>query len=443
MYPANPTAGLSSMSVEDTQVEPAVGAPKRILFVEQNVDGTIGGSYRSLLYLLKGLDKTAYTPIAAFYRTHELLQEYEAAGCRTLVLSHPQPVDLLSGLDRLGTFGRLLGPAARLLQKAINLVWVSGAQIARGVLLLRRERVDVLDLNNGVTVGSELLIASKLLGLPCVIHQRGITPVPRWCAWLAGKADHVICVSDAARDNLVANGLKAERVTAVHSGIDLHSLKANIRRSPAEVRASLGIPEGALVVGLAGMIRRWKGQIVLVKAMQQLRPRYPHLRALIMGALADNDPSDRAYFEEIRAYMAEHDLDGAVTVLDYQPNAPEFLQIFDIMVHTAIDPEPFSRVVIEGMALGRPIVASATGGTPEAIEDGVSGFLVPGGDPERLAERIDLLVRTPELRERLGRAAAARAESRFHITRHVRTTEEIYRSLSEPERTRVGERSTR
>jgi glycosyltransferase involved in cell wall biosynthesis len=417
-----------------TQAVPAQDAararPLTILYVEQNVDGTTGGSYRSLLYLLKGLDKNVYSPIVAFYREHELLADYQAAGCRTMILSHPRAMDLASPVLRLGAVGRALAPLARVVQKAWNLVWVSGSQLVRGLVLLRRQRVDVLDLNNGVTVGTELLVASKLLGIPCVIHQRGITHVPRWCAWLTRHADHVICVSDAARDNLVAHGLLPERVTAVHSGINPEELRRKIRRTPRQVRASLGIPDSALVVGLAGMIRLWKGQMVLVKAMAGLHRQHPHVHALIMGGVSDNDPSDRAYLEEIRAYMATHDLDKCITLLDYQPNAPEFLQIFDVMVHTAIDPEPFSRVVIEGMALGRPIVASATGGTPEAVEDGITGFLVPAGDADALADRIALLIQQPELRATLGSAALARVETRFHIDRHVGRTQDIYAALS-------------
>ena len=101
-----------------------------------------------------------------------------------------------------------------------------------------------------------------------------------------------------------------------------------------------------------------------------------------MGGVSDKAPADRIYLNQLREYIDAHGLKSCVTILDYQANAPEFLQMFDVMVHTAVDPEPFSRVVIEGMALGRPIVASATGGTPEAIDDGGCGFLVPGGDPQ-------------------------------------------------------------
>ena len=401
----------------------------RILYVEQNLDGTTGGSYRSLLFLLKGLDRRAVMPIVTFYRGHELLNDYQAAGCRTMLLWYPTVFDFTSSLRRLGWMGRVVAPAASLIQKVLNLAWVSGALFLRNLVLLLRERIDVLHLNNGVTVGAEFVLAAKLLGLKCVIHQRGITPVPRWCRWIAGWADHVICVSEAAKDNLVAHGLRADRCTAIHNGINMEALRGQITRSPHEVRAALGIDAHKKIVGVAGMIRPWKGQMVLVKAMERVRQSHPEALAIIVGGVSDSDPRDREYDNELSSYIRERGLSGCIRLLDYQPNAPEFLQTFDVMVHTAIDPEPFSRVVIEGMALERPIVASSTGGTPEAIADGISGFLVPPDDAAALAHGVETLLEREDLRAAFGRAARETVERKFLIRDHIARTQAVYEAL--------------
>jgi glycosyltransferase involved in cell wall biosynthesis len=240
----------------------------------------------------------------------------------------------------------------------------------------------------------------------------------------------VISVSEAARQNLVSYGFAPDRCTAIHNGINMGELLDKIKRTSRQVRQSLGIGDDQVIVGLAGMIRPWKGQMVLVQAMAELHRRYPQVVALIMGGVSDKAPADRIYLNQLREYIDAHDLKSCVTILDYQANAPEFLQTFDVMVHTAVDPEPFSRVVIEGMALGRPIVASATGGTPEAIDDGECGFLVPAGDPHALADRIARLVEDPALRATLGRAAREKVERRFLIQDHVSRTEAVYRQIA-------------
>jgi glycosyltransferase involved in cell wall biosynthesis len=422
MNPSTPAAQASSGAWEASPP----GVVHRILYVEQNRDGTIGGSYRSLLLLLQGLDHQIYLPIVAFYRGHELLDDFRRAGCRTLVLWYPTPIDLTTPLRGIGAPGRLLLPLFRLLQKVLNFWWVSIPLFVRNVALLLRERIDILHLNNGVGVGAEFLVAAKLLGLKCVIHQRGIGPLPKRGLQLARRVDHIICVSDAARQNLIEHGLDRERCSAVHNGISLADVEGQIRRDRMAVKSALGLAPETLVIGLAGMIRRWKGQMVLVRAVERLQPSQTSVKVLIMGGVSDRYPRDRAYLDEVCAFIREHDLEDRIMILDHQPNAMEFLQVFDIMVHAAIDPEPFSRAVIEGMALGLPIVASSTGGTPEAIQDGVSGFLVPPDDPDALAERIDLLLRRPDLREAFGRAARETVQRKFLIEQHVSRTQDIY-----------------
>jgi hypothetical protein len=159
--------------------ESRVRSPAVILLFEQNVDGTTGGSYRSMLYLVKLMDRTRFRPIAAFYREHDLLPEYRANAEKTILLRYPKPFDW-AGRWRNATNGRrypLFGVVLAA-QKVANIFRMSVFQIVRGVVVLARERVDVLHLNNGVTVGNELVIAAKLLGRKCVLHQRGILPIP-------------------------------------------------------------------------------------------------------------------------------------------------------------------------------------------------------------------------------------------------------------------------
>jgi len=100
----------------------------------------------------------------------------------------------------------------------------------------------------------------------------------------------------------------------------------------------------------------------------------------------------------------------------------------DIVVHTSVAPEPFGLVILEGMALAKPVVCSAHGGPVEIVEDGVSGFLVPPGDPEALSARLTTLLVSRKLREQIGRAAFQRVNV-FNVTQHVERVQNVYHSL--------------
>jgi glycosyltransferase involved in cell wall biosynthesis len=99
-------------------------------------------------------------------------------------------------------------------------------------------------------------------------------------------------------------------------------------------------------------------------------------------------------------------------------------------VHTSVRAEPFGRVILEGMLLGKPVVATAAGGVPELIEDGSTGFLTPPGDAARLAERLIPLLSDAALRQQIGARAQNWARRRFALPRHVEQMSALYESLS-------------
>ena len=398
---------------------------RTVLYVERNVDGTIGGSYRSLLYLIRLLPKDRFRPIVLFYRDHHLVEQYRKAGCEVIIRDYPGSTNLLAKAGRLGRFAptRI---CIQTVQRAINFVRRPAALFISHLRLLLRERVDLVHLNNGVMSGTELLVAAKLLGIRTIVHQRGIQPLPSSFAAVKRLIDHVISVSNAARDHLIAGGLAPGRCTTVHNGIEPEEFRASVTRDAAAIKAEQGIPADAVVVGNSGMIKVWKGQFVLIQAMARLRSAHPDVHCLVVGGTSDSFEGDNAYLNEILAYVKEHGLQDRVHFAGYQSNVVDFLQVFDIMVHTSIDPEPFSRSILEGMTMGRAMVATRTGGTPEAIEDGVAGLLVEPNDPQELAQKLDMLLRDPAKRAELGRRARLRIDERFSIQRNVEATRRIY-----------------
>jgi glycosyltransferase involved in cell wall biosynthesis len=182
----------------------------------------------------------------------------------------------------------------------------------------------------------------------------------------------------------------------------------------ARVRECVGIGPGPLVL-YAGKLSLGKGTRVLVDALDAIRRAVPGVRVAFAG-------------------KGEMALPTApdVHALGSLPQATLFglYRAADVVVVPSIWPEPFSRVLVEAMWLGRPLVATAVGGSPEAVQDGVTGRLVPKGDAPALAGAITEILRDPERRSRMGAAAAARAASLFDEERVVASLLDAYESLA-------------
>src|SRR5262249_2209134 len=144
---------------------------------------------------------------------------------------------------------------------------------------------------------------------------------------------------------------------------------------------------------------------------------------------ASNLPADRSYHEDLMRRVDRSGLADRVTLTGYREDVSDLVNALDILVHASISPEPMGRVILEGMALGKPVVATDHGGPREIIESGTSGFLIPPNDPERLYETLWELARSPELRQRIGKAATERVQDAFGIQGHMARIHGIYRSL--------------
>ena len=182
----------------------------------------------------------------------------------------------------------------------------------------------------------------------------------------------------------------------------------------ARVRERLGIGPGPLVL-YAGKRSFGKGTRVLVDALGAIRAAVPGARFVFAGKGEMSLPSAPDVH--------------AVGSLSQEMLFPLYLAA-DVVVVPSIWPEPLSRVIVEAMWLGRPVVATAVGGSPEAVDDGVSGLLVPRGAAPALAAAISALLRDPERRARMGAAAAARATIMFDEERVVASLLEAYESLT-------------
>ncbi len=167
-----------------------------------------------------------------------------------------------------------------------------------------------------------------------------------------------------------------------------------------------------------------KGILVLLQALRLLGDAAAGLRLQVAGNVTDED-----YFRFCRTFCEEAGLGGQVDFLGHLHAVETFLRGLDLFVLPSTATEAFPRAVLEAMACGLPVVATALGGVPEAVAEGRTGFVVPPGDPGALAERLRRLIASEDLRRRMGDLGRRRAEALFGWERNTAITMQIYEAL--------------
>lgn len=394
-----------------TAPEAASSGRRRVLLLETNEDGTVGGSHQCLYDLVKGLDRGRFEPLVLFYQDNPFVDRLDGL-CAVEVWA-----DVRRSERRRVEGG---GPVAHALA-------LPGAVLRRRRFIARRG-IDLVHLNNSPVSGfDDWLPAARLAGVPCVSHARGhYTPPSRTLeGLLVRRYDRVVAMSEHIRRRLVDAGLPPEKVERVYGSIDADEFRQQLCRTASEVRAELGVPEHGLLIVMVGHVREWKGQHVVLEALDRLEP---SLRDRIHVAFAGAFPDFEApYRDRLESFVRDRGLDDRVRFLGPRDDVPDLLRAADVAVHASTRPEPFGLVVLEAMAAGTPLVASERGGPGEILGDG-SGLTFDPDYPEQLADHLVRLGSDPALRERLSKMAATRLED-FGHERMVREVEAIWGEL--------------
>lgn len=226
------------------------------------------------------------------------------------------------------------------------------------------------------------------------------------CAnWLV---DRVIVNSEATRKAFTQSGGDTDKTGLVYNGIRATPFDAVSPDDVAAVRNELDVPE-APMVGVFSRLAPWKGQHVLIDALTAL----PDVHALFVGDALF--AGDEAYAEQLRVQARRHDLTHRVHFLGFRDDIPTLMHAVDVVAHTSTAPEPFGRVIVEGMLAGRPVVATRAGGPIEIIQDDVNGKLVPPGDADRLADALRVLMSDPDRASQLAERGRRQARTRFSV----------------------------
>jgi glycosyltransferase involved in cell wall biosynthesis len=394
---------------------PSTTSPaKRVLYIEGNVDGTVGGSYFLMYDLVTRLDRSRYEPLVGFYTDNFLIDRLREHGVEVIVFPRPTPFRFQSGW--LGTW---LGP----IKKAINLYRGLIAPALAHARFLRERRIDLVNVNNSIAMNHAWMLAALLTGTPCITHEMGISPRYSALARFFGKRlARIVALSHAIHSAMRACGIDYSNIVVIHCAIDL--ARYRLEETPEALRARHGIPDGAPIIGVVGNIRAWKGQETIVRATALLKDRYPDIRCMLVGACGE---ADREYGDFLHTLAAQLGVTDNVIFAGFQRNSIDYMRLMDVVVHTSIHPEPFGIVTLEAMSLAKPLVSTTIGGPAEVVIDRETGLLVTPGEPALLAGAIGTFLDDPRHAAEVGRRGLERLKTHFGMQQQLDRTMEVYR----------------
>jgi glycosyltransferase involved in cell wall biosynthesis len=303
--------------------------------------------------------------------------------------------------------------------------------------ILKDEEVDLVHTHSS-KAGILGRLAAKRVGVPCVIHTVhgwGFHPgqffLIRWIyqaleRWAASFTDVLITVSDENRQSGLAAGIgQEEQYRIIHSGIDPSQYQLSFlaaRRARAQLK-SKGLP----CVLVLSNFKNQKSPFDVVEIADHLRSKVPYVLFLWAG--------DGPLFQKVEEQIKARGLERHFLLLGWREDVAQLIAACDVLLLTSIH-EGLPRVVLQAMAAEKPVVATAVSGTPEAVKNGVTGFLSQPHDTQGLAESLYKILSDPALARKMGKEGRKRLKGSFLIDEMLHQIERVYeKSLVKPANT--------
>ncbi|OQX55843.1 MAG: hypothetical protein B5M53_03830 [Candidatus Cloacimonas sp. 4484_209] len=382
---------------------------KRIVFLDHTAK--ISGGERSLLLILKKLDRTRFNSCLVTLEDGPLLEEAKKLGVKAVSLIFPRVV--------LKRRRRDIGLVSLCLS-----LFVSLSGIFRLVKLLKTQSFDIVYTNSQKShlIG---LIAGIIAGVPVVWHFRDVLPdgIAKRVVILLGNmfAKRIIVISCIVAKQFIVAGRIRSKVRVVYNAIDLHDFIEQAKNSKTSLKKEFHLPDNSQIVATVGQIARWKGQEYIVYVAEALIKRFDNLYFFIIG-----EPlfAEDAYYRKIKDLVIAKGLEKRVLFTGFRWDIPGIMKDIDILLHTPVEPEPFGRVIIEAMAVGTPVVAFDMGALKEILRDS-AGILISPFDTKGLEETITSLLLDKQSYRMISKNAEIAVRNRFDSFRLITELEEL------------------
>lgn len=276
-------------------------------------------------------------------------------------------------------------------------------------------------------------VAAKLCGIPFVPWLQDY-PTNIWIRAMLQLilkfTASVIVVNSRSTEKMYAGDRKiTSKTTLIYPPTEMRLFNPDI--SPIKVKKELGLSDNYPIVGLIGHINPVKGHTVFIEAAKYVIEQFPAARFLIIGGIVFH--KDVAYANQLKKLAREKRLTNEVVFLGFRSDVPEIIASLDIFVLASLT-EPFGKVVVEAMAMKKPVVATRVGGVPEIIEHGKSGILIPPGDAMTLAEAITKVAKDENRARKIGVVGRRTVIRKFNLGNFLQRFERVFDKYSKSPR---------
>jgi len=397
----------------------------RIVYVSSTGD-FYGGAEFSLYNLVTNLDQGLFDPVVLVPFWGDFADRLSSQG--VLV------IDLKS--NRLPGFSfRVLGH-----YKAYNpfafVRWFSSLISLKRKSLQALQDMDVDLIHGNSFVGNIFgAMTASELGAPFIAHLREMPPDGKWSGSLfrymvrrliIQPSTLCIAISDAVKNSFVTDcDNLSPSIVVRHNPIDVSRFTPSVDKR-LRWRLDNGIPQNAFVIGLIGRFVRWKGHLECLEAFHIVRQSTSKDVRLTM--VGDITAAYNFYIEEIKQKIKALNLEESVVIIGFQRDVSAVYSGIDILVVPS-HAEPLGLVVLEAMAMGKPVVATRVGGPAEIISDGINGFLVDPKEPKSLAYRILELMENPKRAKEIGMRAKETIIRRFGVRQYAQDIMSLYQQI--------------
>ncbi|WP_395044445.1 glycosyltransferase family 4 protein [Flavobacterium sp.] len=376
---------------------------KNILFIHQSAE--LYGSDKTLLLLLKHLDKSQFHPVVVLPFDGPLKRELEKENIKVVIA----PVlklyrKMFSPKNQLNFF-KDIKKAFKVLDELnkehkFDIIYSNTLAVLLGVFYAKRRKI------KHIWHVHEIIVHPKIIAstFPKLLYK---------------YADSVVCNSNATMDNLIKREKRLnKKALVIHNGIEMHK-----DDSITILKTDFGFNNNDIVITLIGRISRLKGHKYLLNTFIKHFNQSDNLKLLFVGSPVEGQ---EYYLTEIKQFISDNKLDKKVKVHSFTKELSQIWSITDIAVMPSTEAESFGLVAVEAMLAKKPVIGSNHGGLTEIIINNETGFLVEPNNEIALSEALVKLIENPELRNLFGEKGYKRAVKEFSVIKYIESFEKLF-----------------